>query len=394
MKRIRLYTQNPGRHILIAAVLIILVIVVSAICAKNNSGLTGTKRKTAVIVTDSGTSSSASTSSDVGKNVHATHHVSKPGATNSTDDTVKAVAETSKTVDPETIEKAKKYRKEGDLEMAIRILEQGISSAPDDVEASELLSRYTEEYDDQICEQVVTSAKTYADAGDMQSALEEIVSGIDAVEKEDDELEALRDQYADLYKQQLIATAEELYNTEGYDSALVHLRNKSYALGEDSEISSLIHAYEELKPIPLSSLEPYMSDEYLTRWDDKTDIFGDEYNDIITCAYCGFSRSTSNATEYYRIDEYSRMTGTIILGHDGAKYETAGTIAFYDGDENHLIYKCDNIGGGFDPVTFDVDISEVKDLIVYISSPGWAGDGASGEVCLSNCVLYPKFAQK
>lgn len=144
------------------------------------------------------------------------------------------------------------------------------------------------------------------------------------------------------------------------------------------------------EPVKLSSLESYMTSQdyhgHFSTRDSGTDIFGVNHNDLI-CVSGGFSSSTGKAMETYRIDQkYDRMTGTIILCESEKDNQYSGTVIIYG--DGKILYEKKNIEAGFEPVDFDIDISNVKDLSVYISDPSFYG--SSGARCLSEVTLYPK----
>ena len=143
-------------------------------------------------------------------------------------------------------------------------------------------------------------------------------------------------------------------------------------------------------PVKLSSLESYMtSQEYhgsFKTCDSKTDIWGTEHRDIIYVSG-GFSSTTSNGMETYRLNQkYERITGKVFLSDYYKNTQYTGSVVIYG--DGKVIYEIRNIGAGFETVSFDIDISNVKDLSIYINDPDFYG-AAQGR-CLSEVTLYPQ----
>lgn len=188
------------------------------------------------------------------------------------------------------------------------------------------------------------------------------------------------------FRSMIIEQAEISFKNSGYQAAISVLSEGLEVLDQDPELLTMIEEYKLKKPIRLSSLDYYMSGGHGTFYfrDTSTDNFGNPHSDIIYIL-AGFSSSTSNGSQTYRIDKkYTRLTGTVFLCYDDRDTQYSGAIKIYG--DNELLFSVTDITAGFEPISFDIDISYVTDLTVYIADPDFYG--ASGSRCLSDVQLY------
>ena len=155
----------------------------------------------------------------------------------------------------------------------------------------------------------------------------------------------------------------------------------------ETTLNSVLDAYQQQKPVRLSELDYYKSDGFCSFYyaDMGTDIFGNNYSDIIHLIG-GFSSTTGFGSQTYRIDrKFKRLTGTVFLSFDDRDTNYSGTVKIYGDDD--LLFSASSISAGFEPVFFDLNIAYVQDLTIYIDDPSFYG--ASGSRCLSDVLLYP-----
>lgn len=116
------------------------------------------------------------------------------------------------------------------------------------------------------------------------------------------------------FRSKMIEQAEISFKSGGYQAAISALSEGLEVLDQDPELLSMIEEYKLKKPIRLSSLDYYMSGGHGTFYyrDTSTDNFGNSHSDIIYIL-AGFSSSTSNGSQTYRIDKkYTRLTGGMV----------------------------------------------------------------------------------
>lgn len=188
------------------------------------------------------------------------------------------------------------------------------------------------------------------------------------------------------FRSMIIEQAEISFKNSGYQAAISVLSEGLEVLDQDPELLTMIEEYKLKNPIRLSSLHYYISGGHGTFYypDTSTDNFGNPHSDIIYIL-AGFSSSTSNGSQTYRIDKkYTRLTGTVFLCYDDRDTQYSGAIKIYG--DNELLFSVTDITAGFEPISFDIDISYVTDLTVYIADPDFYG--VSGSRCLSDVQLY------
>ena len=130
------------------------------------------------------------------------------------------------------------------------------------------------------------------------------------------------------FRSTIIQQAEISFNNSGYQAAISILSEGLAVLDQDPELLTMIEEYRLKKPIRLSSLDYYMSGEYGTFHyrDTSTDNFGNPHSDIIYIL-AGFSSTTSNGSQTYRIDKkYTRLTGTVFLSYDDRDTQYSGAV--------------------------------------------------------------------
>lgn len=189
------------------------------------------------------------------------------------------------------------------------------------------------------------------------------------------------------YKNLILSQAANNFSSAGYQSAIAVLTDGLSILEQDEELLNAMDEYQQKKPVYLSSLEYYKSggEGYFHFSDSRKDNFGNNHSDIIYLLG-GYSPSSSTGSQTYRIDKnYSRITGTIFLSFYDRDPYYSGYIEILG--DNISLYKAADITSGFEPVSFDLDISYITDLEICIYDPDVYG--ANGARCLSNVVLYP-----
>lgn len=189
------------------------------------------------------------------------------------------------------------------------------------------------------------------------------------------------------YRNDILNRAANSFSESGYQDAISVLTEGLSVLPEDEEFLRAIDEYMQKRPIYLSNLEYYMSggEGSFHFRDSSTDNFGNPHSDIIYIL-SGFSPTTSTGSQTYRIDKkYNRITGTVFLCIDERDTGYSGYIEILG--DGVTLFKAADITSGFEPVSFDLDISYVTDLEVRIFDPDFYG--ASGGRCLSDVLLYP-----
>lgn len=360
MKLKNLYTGKPYLHVLIA-----LAIVAAVVFAAHTRSETKT---------DYGTMQPAITANGMSQTTETT--TGNTGAEPAADSYTAEIRE-------KAIAGAERAAAGGDYESAIRQLTEALTIVGDDEELSARYAALCGEYKLYL---VSNTETIYGTEG--YSAVEKMIRSARRVMGDEGALMDVMEFYRDKYVEDTIFRAEETFTSDGYDAALAVLTEGVSVLGQDAELSKAIDAYRTNKrPVALSGLSYYLREGKGAFYhkDSAKDIFGNEHSDVIYVGG-GFSSTTCYASQTYRIDKkYGRFTGTVFLCDCGKNTEYAGTIKIYGDGE--LIYSLTDIGKGFETVSFDLDISQVTDLTIYLNDPDFYGCG--GDRGLSDALLYP-----
>lgn len=271
-----------------------------------------------------------------------------------------------------------------DYEDLFRLYDQATSNSRVTI-SSTMTANYatgTESYADQVLDEAAAVKENKG----LPEALETLKGGLSVLPDQTtllDEFEV----YANEYRNTVLTQADSALQAEGYETAYSIIQQSLAILPDDQTLLDRGDYYQSLKPVRLSSLESYTSDGQFSFTDSREDNFGKTHNDIIYTLEGFSSGPNSAATETYRIDgSYQTISGTVFLTDGGKNTSYNGAVRIYGDGE--LLYSTE-ITKGFEPENFSVDISTVTDLSVEIRDPDFYG--ASGERCLSNVLLYPKY---
>lgn len=172
------------------------------------------------------------------------------------------------------------------------------------------------------------------------------------------------------YREEVISDASSLLENEGYESAIVHLREAMEYLPEDEELKALIEEYTEFQPVRLYDLSYFSSGALNNGWVNEEanvdflrigtikDNLGAEYFDGIKTAgnYYG-------TWESYKLDRaYKKMTGKIIIDNETKSSERSGYVKIFVDDLE--VYSSPKMTKGSEPVDFEVDVTGVDVLTI------------------------------
>ncbi len=217
------------------------------------------------------------------------------------------------------------------------------------------------------------------------------------------------------YLREVRENARRVYEAgKDYEAACAVVRT---AIGEASfsssllaELESILQEYSSHAPIPLSSLDPVRQGEYIELGDKwtydttSTDVNGTVYDtdSMIYPEEDGFSLNgdvpkteDDSAVTYMLNYQYSTFSGTIYrpygtlsLNDWNGKY---GRVIIY-GDGVKLYDSGDITGNTWDPITFSIDVSGVRELRI-VATGRWAESEEIGiysrhpKVCLADLKL-------
>ena len=206
------------------------------------------------------------------------------------------------------------------------------------------------------------------DAGNYESAIRILTDACQVIPESTD-LVVAYNHLVENCKTALLNDAENSFSTSGWKAALDVLNNAPALLKEDSDIANKITEYKKSGAIRMDALTPFQGDS-LINWGTRKDCFGTEHDNSI------WSYSLWSS---FRIDkQYSTLMGTFFTDSTGRGW--AGTVTII-GDGVEL--KSLQINGGGDPIPFEIDVSNVKDISFESAHSGF------NDIFLSDLMLIP-----
>lgn len=331
------YTETPLFHIAASAGIVIFAILVGGAAASK--------------IANTGTSSNTvSVSSTVQKTTSAS--------------SVAAVVDDGERF----YELASAYESTGDYAKALDTLSQILPSSAKYADAIEKTASVKAAYYNVATN---NSAAAY-NAGNYDSAIQ-ILN--DAVERmpESAELAVAYDHLLTDCKNALLANAESCNSASGWKAALDVLNNVPTQLKSDTDIIAQINDYRKSGATRLDMMRVFRGSSF-SNYGTVEDCFGTNHENSLHM-YAGSMMSNLSAV---RLDkQYSTFTGTVFTASTGG---WAGDLII-TGDDVQL--QRITMNGGDDPVTFEIDVSNVKDLEVESINCGFT------PIYLSDAMLLP-----
>jgi len=188
--------------------------------------------------------------------------------------------------------------------------------------------------------------------------------------------------YKAMYKEQILSSARDTFDYEGYEAAIRVINTALNVLPGDSDFVAVLENYKSYIPARLDSLDVFSyedGDAYYTLRS-VIDSEGNEYWDIIHPASTGKvgttggmgSHSASGINRIYKIEgNYNNFTGTIILDKKYVSYKNhILELLFEVYGDGVLLYQAPSSLSGqrMEPISFDVDIAGVKKLRVHFEA--------------------------
>lgn len=215
---------------------------------------------------------------------------------------------------------------------------------------------------------LMNRAEGYMASGDYKSLIVLINSNVENINS-DAEIKSIYENAANNYRSQVLAEAENAYNSNGYEAALSVINVGLSVLPGDAMLSSEKDMYAACAPVDLASLTPYFEGTIDVFTDGATDTMGNTYRTGMR----GYM-STSDASHFdcYNIWDigcrYNTLTATgIILDVDkGSKNE--GSFRIYG--DGVLLYEKTGIGSTTKPYSIEIDITGVTDLKIEMYGDG------------------------
>lgn len=120
-------------------------------------------------------------------------------------------------------------------------------------------------------------------------------------------------------------------------------------------------------PTPSPAVEPVKVNltqlNYLTRADSSVSVTSSGKDNLGNHYSSLFDFDCAGDISYYLNGQYSKFTGTVALSE--RRKDTSGVASLQIYGDDMLIYESPEIGAGFIPTDFEVDVSGVKVLRLY-----------------------------
>lgn len=195
------------------------------------------------------------------------------------------------------------------------------------------------------------------------------------------EMTSLFAQSQTAYQKTVLDEAEAAFGeAKDYEAAIRVINAAMAEYGETDAFTEKLEYYQSYAPVYLTSLEGIRVGREMevgyAIWGRATDVLGTEYNSdtVITTEDPSADRdSPDNSAYFYLNAEYSTLTGIVYRPHQTLSCEydwTKSPVAEIYGDGVLLYSAPEFTMQSYDPVTFTLDVSGVKELRIFMEG-GW-----------------------
>lgn len=287
------------------------------------------------------------------------------------------------------VDSTQPYVESGNYSVAINILKEGLSIVSDDAELTRLIDEYSSAYAAEVRTAAVESASASAAEGDYAAAITSLCAAIEEI-GEDAELTALKNDYSDKYREELVTQATVLLEANNYYGGLELLRNGQSVLPNDEGLNSAIADYEKHKPVYLcEDIDCLrMSDRIYYTYDSMTDNKGNEYTGHLIF-YSGYASYTYDKYSilFDTSAQYTKFCGTTFLPYE---FRGSGRCAYiYIYGDDRLLFQTEPMSMGYISESFSLDITGVETIKVEFkpSEPSLNWEVVDIYGCLTNAYF-------
>lgn len=255
----------------------------------------------------------------------------------------------------QVLQKAADYVSQGSYAKAIAELEASLKVLPDDAKISEQIEVYTKEAKDQSKSDSISTAKSYADAADYESAIKTLQMALESAPGDVDITTDLQT-YSDKYVESIISQVDGFTAKKNYTSAIDLLEKALTVLPGNDKLTQKLETVNASQPISLTSLTPINGG--WSHWNDGTPIdpFGTTHtqisNYLILAGETG-SYATTGYAEYRLYGKYKTLSGSLI-SHADIGEKGYSQVKIYADDK--LVYTSPNIERKTDVVNFEANV--------------------------------------
>ena len=265
---------------------------------------------------------------------------------------------------------------------AILALQAGLLVVPDDADFLAKIADFEKKIADDIqltIGSIIRDAKSAVSvSGDYVGALNELREA----EKQYPNSEEIKTAVMEIEEEYLevaLAEAETIAGESGYVEAVEALKEALLVLPNNASIKTAISEYEAKYPILLQQMV-YFTGNTLENGGQEKDNMQDMQINIIQTNRSGTFDNT------YKLDgQYVRITGVLYQPFEHRSDSQARTLEIYG--DGRLLYSA-VMGGGIEPISFDVDISGVSDFEISLIGVGGSYYYSRGYAHLANVELF------
>lgn len=209
---------------------------------------------------------------------------------------------------------------------------------------------------------VISTWKSYQNAGDVTNGLLYLQVMLMGEYSDPDVIELYNLEYA-AYKKQILEQAESQFLSSGYEAGIIALQAGTQVLSEDPDFQAKMTEYLSYRPISLAELDYYTyENDHYNNYDTGTDNLGNEHQDVFRV------NERKQQSQTYRLHgNYERMTGVFYLMFKERSSKDLCTLQIYG--DNILLFDSGSVTAGVDPVTFDISLAGVDQLVI---STNWS----------------------
>lgn len=231
-------------------------------------------------------------------------------------------------------------------------------------------------------------ASDYLAAENYEAIIQLVKSNLVSV-SDNEEIKNIYDTAVSRYRDKITNMAEQEFQSSGYEQAISIVNSGLSVLNGDAALLALKSHYEDMAPVSLTSLTPFLSDCGESRYGlTLTDKLGNTYHDCIEYVY-GYPSDRGDT--YVLNYAYSSFSGTIFVPKDRSStydswlYDSEGDFCIRIYGDGKLLYTSPVMLSTQYPVDFEINVSGIDQLTIL-----WVGGACTWSVPIgiANARLY------
>lgn len=272
------------------------------------------------------------------------------------------------------IASARAYADAHDYDQAVEVLQYALYDHPEFTAFQDEIDSLLEEKEAYLIslakEEAISQAEAFAGDNNFEEALGALNEFKEAYTDQDEEVNALYDEYTGNYVSFILEKATTLRDNQQYLQALEMLNNASQVVASD-DFAQLIAEINAIKPTYLCEVKCQNSERFdlLEAGNTVTDVIGNVYNPgnlyIISSEHESWGGGGGGYAEYYLGYKYNTLEGLVAVG-DNSVNETCTLTIEGDG----VILETVELSRLTVPVPVSIDVSTVNVLKISLSIPG------------------------